>query len=55
MRPKGASTMICTVCGFSTLDVGDMIRHLANIQKYESENCTRKTILVCKKLRRTKQ
>ena len=36
--------MICRICGFTTLEVSDMIKHLACIQKYKAENCERPQI-----------
>ena len=36
--------LICRICGFMTLEVSDMIKHLACIQKYKEENCIKKII-----------
>ena len=38
--------LICKNCGFMTLDVSDMIKHLACIQKYKAENCITKQIIL---------
>ena len=40
---------ICKDCGFMTSDKEDMFNHLACIQKYKAENCTKKHIEIQRK------
>jgi len=46
--------IICMICGFSTTDFEDMIKHLSCTQKYKEENCTKKVLLL-KKLKGEKE
>ena len=38
--------IICNQCGFQTKSAEDMIKHLAQVQKYEEDNCTKKIIIL---------